>query len=209
MAGSEPATLAERLRIGTAAVHREAERSALMRRLLGGRADRNTHLALLEQLLPVYATLESLVSVHATHPWLATVWSPELARTAALRADLGARADTAPLPATTRYVERLRGLDDGAPTSAARLLAHVYVRHLGDLSGGQILQRVLGNTPALAFHHFGTPADVARLKALMRNGLATLPAHGMAADAAENEAMWAFAQHLRLFDELAEANGIS
>ncbi len=209
MAGSEPATLAERLRIGTAAVHREAERSALMRRLLGGGADRNTHLALLRQLLPVYATLETLVEAHATHPWLATVWSPELARTAALRADLGAQAAAPPLPATTRYVERLRGLDDGAPASVARLLAHVYVRHLGDLSGGQILQRVLGNTPTLAFHHFGAPADVARLKAQMRSGLATLPAQGLAADAAEDEAMWAFAQHLRLFDELAVANGIS
>ncbi len=209
MAASEPATLAERLRIGTAAVHRQAERSPLMRRLLGGRADRSTHLALLQQLLPVYATLETLVAAHATHPWLAPVWSDELARTAALRADLGAHADAPWLPATTTYVDHLNDLADGSSDGVARLLAHVYVRHLGDLSGGQILQRVLGDAPALAFHHFGTPADVARLKAQMRNGLATLPAQGMAADAAEEEALWAFAQHLRLFDELAAANGIS
>ena len=39
----------------------------------------------------------------------------------------------------------------------------------------------------------------------MRGGLAALPAQGEAADAAVDEALWAFAQHLRLFDELAAA----
>lgn len=222
MAASEPANLAERLRIRTAAVHREAERSALMRGLLSGRASRATHQALLQQLLPVYATLEPRVAAHANHPWLAHVWSAELARTEALRADLGAdpgtRADAPWLPATAAYVERLNRLDGDSPDGVARLLAHVYVRHLGDLSGGQILQRVLGKTiglrdhadqpAALAFHHFGTATDVERLKARMHDGLAALPAQGAAADAAEDEAMWAFAQHLRLFDELAAAGGL-
>lgn len=215
MAASDPAHLAERLRLSTASVHRDAERSPLMRRLLTGRAERTTHLALLQQLLPVYATLESLVDARAEHPWLAAVWHPELARTDALRADLGAHTNAPLLPATVHYVQRLRGLDDGAPVSVARLLAHVYVRHLGDLSGGQILQRVLGaapglrdeagQPPGLTFHQFGSPTDVARLKARMRGGLAALPAQGEAADAAVDEALWAFAQHLRLFDELAAA----
>lgn len=215
MAASDPAHLAERLRLSTASVHRDAERSPLMRRLLAGRAERTTHLALLQQLLPVYATLESLVDAHAAHPWLAAVWHPELARTDALRADLGAHTNAPLLPATAHYVQRLLGLDDGAPVSVARLLAHVYVRHLGDLSGGQILQRVLGaapglrdetgQPPGLTFHQFGSPSDVARLKARMRGGLAALPAQGEAADAAVDEALWAFAQHLRLFDELAAA----
>jgi heme oxygenase len=173
---------------------------------------------LLQQLLPVYAALEPLVTAHATHPWLASVWGAELARTEALRADLGAQTDAPWLPATTAYVQRLQRLGDGSSDSVARLLAHVYVRHLGDLSGGQILQRVLGKTTALrddpglpaalAFHHFGTAADVERLKARMRDGLAALPAQGAAADAAEDEALWAFAQHLRLFDELAAARGL-
>jgi len=216
MAASEPAHLAERLRLSTADVHRQAERSPWMRRLLGGRAEHSAHLALQQQLLPIYATLEQRVATHAAHPWLAAIWSPELARTDALRADLGAHATAPLLPATALYVERLRGLDDGAIVSVARLLAHVYVRHLGDLSGGQILQRVLGASPGLrddkgrppglAFHQFGTPADVARLKSQMRGGLAALPAQGEAADAAVDEALWAFAQHLRLFDELTAAN---
>jgi heme oxygenase len=210
MAASEPAgNLAERLRNSTAAAHREAERSPLMRRLLGGPPDRADHERLLQQLLPIYSTLESLVAERADRPWLAAVWAPELARTEALKADLGADAWAPRLPATERYVARLQGLDSAAATSTARLLAHVYVRHLGDLSGGQILQRRLGAVAPLSFYRFGEPADVARLKARMRGGLSMLPADGEAADAAVDEAIWAFEHHLRLFDEVAMAGGIS
>lgn len=219
MVVSEPANLAERLRAHTADAHREAERSPLMHRLLSGRADRASHLGLLQQLLPIYATLEPRVAARATHPWLAAVWSPELARADALREDIGAPMPAPLLPATERYLERLQRLDDGSPIGVARLLAHVYVRHLGDLSGGQILLRVLGDAPglrdglgrapALSFHRFGTPADIERLKTHMRGGLAALPAHGEPADAAVDEASWAFAQHLRLFQEVSEANGFS
>jgi heme oxygenase len=225
MAASEPANLAERLRTSTAAAHREAERSPLMRRLLGRPPDHAGHARLLQQLLPIYSTLETLVAERADDPWLAAVWAPALARTAALQADLGAHALAPRLPATEHYVARLQdlqNLDRGAAKrtiGTARLLAHVYVRHLGDLSGGQTLQRLLGaahgtqSAPGpltgLSFYRFGDAAEVVRLKAHMRGGLSLLPAEGEAADAAVDEAIWAFDHHLRLFDEVATAGGIS
>ncbi|KAL7421083.1 hypothetical protein Q5752_003967 [Cryptotrichosporon argae] len=45
---------------------------------------------------------------------------------------------TAPAPPLTAYISRLRALASSAET-APRLLAHAYVRYLGDLSGGQII----------------------------------------------------------------------
>ncbi|MCK7500861.1 MAG: biliverdin-producing heme oxygenase [Comamonadaceae bacterium] len=54
------------------------------------------------------------------------------------------------------YVARLRWLDRHDP---GRLLAHAYVRYLGDLSGGQVVQRIV------AAH---AEADAAGRTALLR-----------------------------------------
>ncbi|MBL0943685.1 MAG: biliverdin-producing heme oxygenase [Hydrogenophaga sp.] len=216
MAASEPAagSLAQRLRTQTAGAHREAERTPLMQALIAGRAGRALYGRLLQQLLLVYEALEPRVAARGQHPWLAGAWSPALARRQALRADLTAfgLGPAAPLPATAAYVERLAAIDGASPQPHARLLAHVYVRHLGDLSGGQILQRVLARafaghgsaTPAagLSFYDFGSAEQRDALAQRLRTALAALPAEGAEADAAVDEALWAFEQHLRLFDAL-------
>ena len=62
--------------------------------------------------------------------------------------------------AATAYVERLAWLDE---RDAPLLVAHSYVRYLGDLSGGQVLGRVvagalrLGDGRGTAFYTFGPP----------------------------------------------------
>jgi len=217
MAANEAAaSLATRLREATAELHHAAERSALMQALLRGQTTPHHYARLLQQLLPLYAALEPLVTARVdasdAPAWLREAWAPGLARLAALQHDLATLAApaAAPLPATQAYVERLAALD-GLPAAQCdpRLLAHVYVRHLGDLSGGQVLQRTLarafGSDQGLRFHQFGDPAAVAQLKARLRGALAALPAQGPLADAAVDEALWAFAQHIHLFDELAAA----
>lgn len=205
-------TLARRLKEDTAALHREAERTPLMQALLSGRTTRLHYARLLQQLLPLYAGIEPRMDARTADAdapvWLREAWPPGLARLPALQADLAALSPTprAPLPATQAYLDRLAVIDTlDAPD--ARWLAHVYVRHLGDLSGGQMLHnalaRALGEAPVLRFHAFGDGDQVARLKSRLRGALATLPAHGPLADAAVDEACLAFAQHLRLFDEIA------
>ena len=46
-----------------------------------------------------------------------------------------------PLPATAEYIARLNDIE--ATKDVARLLAHHYVRYLGDLSGGQVIGRMM------------------------------------------------------------------
>jgi len=225
MAASEPApgSLAQRLRSRTANAHQQAEHSALMQALIAGRASPALYGRLLQQLLCLYEALEPRVAARRHHPWLAGTWSPALARRQALRADLMAfgLGPAAPLPAMATYLDRLDAIDHHAAQADARLLAHVYVRHLGDLSGGQILRRVLAKafaraapetppatdlpTPGLSFHDFGDAAQRDALVQRLRGALAALPGTGADADAAEDEAVWAFEQHLRLFEQIGTA----
>jgi heme oxygenase len=138
----------------------------------------------------------------------------ELRRADALAADLDVlhgprwRDELAPGPAIQRYAARLDAIARAEP---ALLASHAYVRYLGDLSGGQLLRRVIAATLAidgeagLAFYRFTD--DPAALAARLRNGLdAMAPATHLTARLV-NEARWAFRCHIDLFEELAAAVG--
>lgn len=204
-----PLPLAAALREGTAALHREAERAGIMRELLRGRVTRSGYGALLRNLHALYGTLEANLIRHAADPVLARVPLPVLARRAALASDLqtlhGALWEREiPLqPAMIRYVERL---DELAQTAPQGLLAHAYVRYLGDLSGGQILRRVLASAlvlkedEGLAFYRFPEAPEV--LAARLRSALdsVTLTSEEQARLVAE--ARLGFRYHIELFEQL-------
>jgi heme oxygenase len=103
------------------------------------------------------------------------------------------------------YVTRLESLDRDRP---ALLAAHAYVRYLGDLSGGQMLDRVVRGALGLSgedgarFFAFGDGARVATAKQSLREALDTLPLGADDADAVVDEAGRAFERHLAMFEEL-------
>ncbi len=206
------ASLADRLKGETRSLHMAAERSAFMAALMRGDVDRLAYCALLRNLAALYATLEPALVLHAAHPLLAPVHAPALFRTAALERDLallhgaGWAEEIPLLPATVAYVARLKELDEMQP---GLLLAHAYVRYLGDLSGGQMLRRVVAQNPALgggqgvAFYDFGDPLATRALTEAFRAGLAAIRPDPAEADALVAEAQHAFALHQRLFSELS------
>ncbi|CAN5756670.1 heme oxygenase (biliverdin-producing) [soil metagenome] len=206
-------SLAERLKTETRTLHTEAERSPFMGELLHGRMARGPYVALLRNLHAIYAAMEPALVRHAGHAAIAPVLLPGLARTGLLQADLdvihggGSWRDTVELqPATQAYVARLFEVAEGRP---ALLLAHAYVRYLGDLSGGQLLERIVANSMQLApgegtaFYGFGDAAHTAALKRDFRAGLGQIVLDEPGTDAVVAEAVQAFGLHRRLFEELA------
>ena len=205
------AQLAERLRSETRALHTAAERSAFMGALLRGRLQQRAYCALLRNLHAIYAALEPALKRHAAHPLISPVVIEGMWRCEALQHDLRMlhgdtwQTDLVLEPAATRYVSRLLEIDANRP---AHLLAHAYVRYLGDLSGGQMLRRVVaGGMPwdaagAVAFYDFGDALETAELTRAFREGLARLQADDEQVDSIVDEAKEAFRLHCNLFDEL-------
>ncbi|MGY5764017.1 biliverdin-producing heme oxygenase [Brachybacterium sp. DNPG3] len=153
-----PAPFSQRLREETRSEHSSAEGKGFISALMGGGLTELDYWRLLGQYLPLYEALETATArVAAQDPLVGSFHDERLSRAAAIRADLHARFGsehpevdgvdlTAPLPATVRYVERI----EAASTPA--LLAHHYLRYLGDLSGGQAIG-------ALVARHYGIPCE--------------------------------------------------
>ena len=182
-----------------------------MAALLHGEIDSPAYAALLHNLHAIYAVLEPALQRHRDHPALASIDWSALARAPSLLDDLlrlgsvGHPGCSTPLePAAARYVSRLQTIET---TDPELLLAHAYVRYLGDLSGGQILRRIVAASRRLppdvgtAFYDFGDPAATAALTCAFRDGLAHAAVASEAAVVAE--AKLSFEYHHQLFDELA------
>jgi heme oxygenase (biliverdin-producing, ferredoxin) len=207
-------TLAARLRAQTWPAHRQVESTPFVRALLRGTLPRPGYCLLLASLHPIYAALEAALRRHAGRQDVAPVFAPALMREGALAADLDHlhgrdwRDTLPPQPQALDYAEHLASVADDDPPL---LVAHAYVRYLGDLSGGQALGRIVADSLQLQdgigtrFYDFGPPREVAALAGGLRAGLDRIPADEATRTAIVNEAERAFVRHERLFGELETA----
>lgn len=194
------AGLLQTLRDRTRQLHAEAERTGIVRDVLRGEASRFGYALLLRNLLPAYRQLEREAdSLPATFaPGI--ISAKALYRTNAIRRDLealyGTRWDsTLPLLASgERYADRI---SDAVERNRKLLLAHAYVRYLGDLNGGQILKKILLRKvgipqDALNFYMFPDIDDIEQFKLDYTDALAVVVNDSLEIDAVANEAVSAF-----------------
>ncbi len=174
-----PTDLSSALRTSTDALHRRAETSGVIADILGGRASRTAYAFFLRNLLPAYQAMEIGLESHRLTPGVGQMARPEVYRANALESDLIALVgldwrDALPLlDAGARYAACVITAAKG---DGVDLIGHAYVRYLGDLSGGQILQRTLTRslnfTPAeLSFYNFPDIPDIGTYKNCFRDAL--------------------------------------
>ncbi len=200
------------LRERTRAMHARAERSGIVREILRGRVSRYGYALLLRNLLPAYREIERGLRRHRDRPAISEIVRPELVRVQAIESDLEALfgADWCrklrPLRSGELYALRIAR----AELDPEMLLAHPYVRYLGDLNGGQVLRRMLARSPGfgpgmLAFHAFPNIRDVAKFTADYRDALDRAGGKIAAADRVIGEALAAFRLNIRLFEAVLRA----
>ena len=174
-----------------------------MAALLAGRLPLERYAALLSDLHTLYGALEAALQHNGGQPWLQGFDLRALRREPALAADLEPLPAHHPTVPAQAYARRLRTL--GAAHDPA-LLAHVYTRYLGDLHGGQILQRLVARQYGdigTRFYDFGTGEQVQSLRDAVRLALAAAPVSPTDADHIVAEARWSFEQHCAIFEALA------
>jgi len=126
---------------------------------------------------------------------------------------------SSPSPALSAYISRLTHLVGEEPR---RLLAHSYIRYMGDLSGGQIMKNNIRKAYGLVdgrgttFYDFGiigsegesnpptaNMGEVKRIKEWFRSGIDSGVGNDVGLkEALLNETMRAFALHKDIFDEI-------
>jgi len=205
-------SLSTMLREGTMDVHRTAEKTPFMQTFFTGQLDSFAYQEFLLRLYQVYGSLERIHASLQEHPLLCWFYDPRLLRTSGLTADLEHylgprwRRDGATLSTAARaYIERLITLARGWPEG---LIAHHYVRYLGDLSGGQAIKRLVQRTFSLlpgegvAFYEFPNIPDLQIFKAEYRRKLDALPIDKATARRIVDEANAAFWLNIHLMADL-------
>ena len=202
-------SLSRQLRQHTRDCHRRAEQAGVIYEIIQGTISRAAYVLYLRNLHPVYQGLEQRLA-----PWRGdavrhALANPALSRSPALENDLLQIAGEdwrtrLPIIAAGRaYASRL------AQASAPELVAHAYVRYLGDLNGGRMMPRLLGRAldlPAgsMAFYDFPGLPSVNDCQTRFRAALdAAVAAHEAAAVLAE--AQRAFDLNIALAEDVLAA----
>lgn len=212
-AGRAAAPLSVLLREGTRPEHEAAEGSTFVEDLLAGRLTTAAYVDLALQLHAVYTALEEVGEQVRRTPAGAGVVFDELRRVPAIEADLahlagpGWRERATPLPATAAYAAAIRagGADVGA------YVAHAYTRYLGDLSGGQVIGRMVQRhydvaDEGVGFYAFPAIPKPKPFKDLYRARVDALDLTEAQRAAVVDEARAAFRHNRALFAALAEVH---
>ncbi|NJM70009.1 MAG: heme oxygenase (biliverdin-producing) [Scytonema sp. RU_4_4] len=205
--------LAQKLRCGTQQAHTAAENVGFMKCFVKGVVDRDCFAKFLGNLYYVYSELEAALEHHKDHSLISVVYFRELNRKAHLEKDLEFyygqdwRGKIAPSKAAQTYISRIHEL---SATEPVLLIGHAYTRYMGDLSGGQMLQKVaqsvlkLSGYEGTSFYNFEQIPDKKAFKDKYRQVLDSLPIDNATADKIVAEANNAFRLNMQMVHELEE-----
>lgn len=204
----------QQLRERTWSGHGESEGAGFMSDLMTGKGTREDYIALVAQHYFVYEAIERAAAVFAGDPVAAPFITDQLTRLPALEADLAFllgddwRGQIAPLATTVRYVDRVRVIAE--ERWAGGFVAHHYTRYLGDLSGGQVIRRIMQRefgfeTNGVGFYLFDQIASPKAFKETYRDQLDAVAWDEAERERVIDEVLAAYRLNTELFDDLAAA----
>ncbi|QSV62153.1 MAG: heme oxygenase (biliverdin-producing) [Dolichospermum sp. DL01] len=203
--------LAMKLRVGTQQAHTDSENLGFMKCFVKGVVDRDCFIQLLRNFYFVYSELETAIEKHKQHPVINLIYFPELNRQFSLEQDMlfyygnQWQKRITPSPAAQAYIARIQQISTHEP---ALLLAHSYTRYLGDLSGGQMLQKIaqsalkLSGHEGTSFYNFQQIPDKQAFKEKYRQALDKLSIDDKTTDKIVAEANHAFKLNMQILKEL-------
>jgi heme oxygenase len=117
--------------------HKNAERQEFVKIMFSGNINPKLYATFLKNQHPCYEILEVCAMPHLLLHGL-----PDIRRAPAILSDFRelwseAEGEAKILPTTNRYIEYILSIKD----QPERLMAHIYVRHMGDLAGGQMIAK--------------------------------------------------------------------
>lgn len=139
----------EELKKQTEQNHSDAEQTEFMQSLFKGNLPIDSYVKYLTILMYVYDTLEITVRDNLDDDLISMFFDEKLERSWKISADLGnlKKVFTFNSKLTDHVNEYMIMIGNAGPVE---LLAHHYIRYLGDISGGQILKRILQQSYGLS-----------------------------------------------------------
>lgn len=136
--------LSKRLYEETQVAHGQVESMEFMVKLRDKSLPQKCYLQYLVDLEMVYGTLEQQMEAHRQTEAIKNLYFLDLCRTKHLQKDIRSFNNIVPYPTLPAkdYCKHLNSLANNNPLL---LVAHAYVRYLGDLSGGRILQKYVND----------------------------------------------------------------
>ena len=175
------------LREATHSRHRAVEQLPVIRALLAGTITDAQYLRYLQELAEIYRSLEDLADQLDLLDRL-----PGIHRRDLIQEDiqeLGGSPDVVVTTVTREYLDYIQDLAQDADRRHL-LMAHVYVRHMGDLYGGKILARQVPGS-GRAYYFQDRPGLIREFNAILTHELG-------------DEANRAFDWFIRIFDQLGQ-----
>ena len=133
----------------TKEVHQDAERQGFVKVLMSGQMNEELYAEFLYNQHAIYNLLEACAMSHGLLNDF-----PQIRRAPSILADfqeLWKKEDMPELaPSTEKYIQHMATIKE----DPKKLMAHIYVRHMGDLSGGQMIaKRVPGSGTMYKFEN--------------------------------------------------------
>ena len=167
--------------------HQNAERQAFAKLLISGDISEDLYATYLWNQHKKYDILEAMMAAHGIFADI----GENISRKTLMEADIAElwKHDIAPavVPSTIEYIDHMREIMH----DREKIIAHVYVLFLGDMSGGQMIKKKIPGAGRM--YDFGD--NVKELKDRIRD---------MTTDDMAEEARWVFSSATKLFNELGE-----